>query len=328
MSFRFAVAAGAFVALAAVSAGCGPKISAISDEILVAEGAPPGPNSGIIKTGFGAVVVDGQPGFKAAEGLRKAAEKRTGYRVMYLIMTSHHADHSLGNEVFRRAEIISTAAARKAFGEKVEAERKLLVERLKIPGIKSAVLMPATMAFEKSLTLYAGWPKDKATEIRLLEMPSGAAPGNLVVYLPKEKILFAGDLATNGVFPYMGDADVGAWVKALDALEELDVEHLVPGHGKSGGKEILWHTRKFLADLCAAIRKARAGGKSAEQIKKTLTLPGYDKWPAYKELLPVAVDRLWDQKLPDIKLPPKPKAKPKPAPKKKSSGKKVKKANK
>jgi len=226
-------------------------------------------------------------------------------------MTSHHADHSLGNEAFKRAEIISTKAARRAFGAKVEAERKMLAERLRVPGLKSAELMPATMAFEKSLTLYAGWPQEKMTEIRLLEMPPGAAPGNLAVHLPGEKILFAGDLVTGGVFPYMGDADVGAWVRALDALEKLEVEHLVPGHGRAGGKELLWNTRKLLADLVAAVKKAKTSGKSAEQAKKTLALPGYEKWPAYKELLPVAVERLWDQKLPEIKLPPKPKAAPK-----------------
>jgi glyoxylase-like metal-dependent hydrolase (beta-lactamase superfamily II) len=165
------------------------------------------------------------------------------------------------------------------------------------------------------MTLYAGWPKRKVVEIRMLEMPPGAAPGNLVVYLPEDKVLFAGDLVTGGVFPYMGDADVAAWVKALDQIEKLEVKHLVPGHGRAGGKALLlWETRKLLADLCAEVTRARTMGVGAEAAKKSVQLSGYEKWPAYKELLPIAVDRLWGQKLPEIKQPPKPAAE-KPTPK-------------
>jgi cyclase len=289
------------------AAGCGPKMRPISDNIILAEGAPPGPNSGVVKTPFGSVVIDGQPGYRAAQGLLKAAHKRTGWEVSYLIMTSHHADHSLGNEVFRKAEIISTAAARKAFNERVPGERKMLARRLKLSGLKGIEYMPPTMTFEKALTMHAGWPKKKLVEIRLLEMPHGAAPGNLVVYLPDEKVLFGGDLLTGGVFPYMGDADVSEWAKALDRIEKLDIKMLVPGHGRSGGKKLLiWETRKLLADLCAAVLKARKSGVPAEQARKALKLPGYEKWPACKELLPIAVKRLWDQKLPEIKPGPRP----------------------
>jgi len=302
-------------------AGCGPKMKKVSDIVTIAEGAPPGPNSGVIKTPFGTVVVDGQPGYRAAQGLLKAAHKRTGWNVTYLIMTSHHADHSLGNEVFRKAEIISTAAARKAFRTKLAAEHKMLSDRLKLPGLKGIEYAPPTMSFEKSMTLHAGWPKRKQVEIRMLEMPHGAAPGNLVVYLPQEKVLFAGDLLTGGVFPYMGNADVSEWARALDRIEKIDARLVVPGHGRSGGKQLLvWETRKLLADLCAAVAKARKSSVPAEQARKAVKLPGYEKWPACRELLPLAVERLWDQKLPKIEPGPRPKVKKTARPAKKESG--------
>ena len=301
MSLRTLIAAAGLVAITA--AGCGPKMITVTDGITMAEGAPPGPNSGIIKTEFGAVVVDAAPGAKAGADLRESAVKRTGFQVYYLIMTSHHAEHTLGNEVFQRAEILATAAARAAMIEKFETERDLLAEKLRLPGLKSAELLPPTMTFEKSMTLYAGWPEEKMREIRMLEMPAGAGPGNLVVYLPKEKVLFTGNLVTNGVFPYMGDADIGEWIKALDELEKLDVEHVVPGHGKAGGRELIAATRQLLADLCAVVNKAKAESADREQIAKTFTLPGYEKWPGCRELLPVALERLWDQDLPEVEIP-------------------------
>ena len=54
--------------------------------------------------------------------------------------------------------------------------------------------------------------------------------------------------------------------------------------------------------------RARAGGRKLEEARKTFALAGYGKWPACKELLPVALERLWDRKLPEIKLPPRPAA--------------------
>jgi glyoxylase-like metal-dependent hydrolase (beta-lactamase superfamily II) len=311
-------------------AGCALKTTPLGEGVAVVSGDQPGPDSGVVKTHFGPVVIDGQPGAAPGESLVEAALKFSGYEsVPYLILTSHHADHTLSNGVFRLAEIISTEAARQALLERSAAERKLLHDRLGIAGTKSAELVTPTVTFSKSMTLYAGWPKDKIREIRLLEMPAGAAPGNLVVYLPKEKVLFAGDLVTNGVFPYMGDADLGEWTRALDELNKLDFDKLVPGHGAPGGKELVKSTAKFLTDLCAAVAKAKASGRKLEDAKKDLVVPGYEKWSAYKELLPIAVERLWDQKLPaapaaqpekpvatpafPVEMPPSPAPKPSPS---------------
>jgi cyclase len=290
--------AAAALALGLGLAGCGLKTQELAPGVAAAVGEAPLPGAGIIRTGFGTVVVDGQPSERLGEDLKTAAEKFAGYPVTYLILTSHHADHALSNRVFLRAEIISTAAARRMLDQKLEAERALLPGWLATPGVKSAEAVTPTLTFEKQLTLWAGWPKEKIREIRLLELPAGAASGNLVVLLPKEKVLFAGDLVVNGVFPYMADADVAGWLKALDELDKLDFEKLVPGHGAPGGRELLGVTRKLLLDLSAAVERAKATGKPLAEVKPTFALPGYEKWAVVKELLPLALERLWDQKLP------------------------------
>ncbi|HOX08313.1 MAG TPA: MBL fold metallo-hydrolase, partial [Planctomycetota bacterium] len=282
------------------AAGCALKTTALGEGVWVASDDSPAPNSGIVRTPFGPVLIDGQPGSAAGAGLAEAASKVTGYKdVPYLVLTSHHADHTLGNEAFMRAEIIAASDARTALLEKSEAERKLLRERLGIAGTKYPELVPPTVTFEKAMTLYAGWPKDKVREIRLLVMPAGAAPGNLVVLLPKEKILFAGDLVTNEVFPYMGDADLAEWLKALDEIEKLDFDRVVPGHGAPGGRELVAATRKFLTGLAGAVAGAKASGRKLEEVRADFTFEPCRKWPGCKELLPIALDRLWGQKLPE-----------------------------
>ncbi|MHC4917013.1 MAG: hypothetical protein ACYTGB_16160, partial [Planctomycetota bacterium] len=92
---------------------------------------------------------------------------------------------------------------------------------------------------------------------------------------------------------------------------KLEFRTLVPGHGKSGPKDrLLRETRKLLADLCAAVRKAKAEGKKLEEVRETLKLEGYRTWPAYEQLLPVAIERLWSQELPEISVPAAPAKKP------------------
>lgn len=310
MRLTSALAAAACLGLP-LAAGCGMTRTEIAEGVLVVSGKPPAPNSGIIATKFGPVVIDGQPGGSAGKALNDMAKDYARYDATYLICTSHHVDHTLGNEAFTRAEIISAEAARRAFLARADRERKLLAERLGLPGLRSSELLPATMTFEKSMRLYLGWPAEDIRELHLLELSAGAAPGNLVALLPKEKVLFAGDLVANKVFPYMGDADVAGWLKALDQLDKLDFKTLVPGHGPVGGRELSAATRKLLLDLSAAVRSAKASGKSLEQAGKELTsLPGYEDWSLVEELLPFAVERLWDQDLPAAAPAPAPSAPP------------------
>jgi hypothetical protein len=54
----------------------------------------------------------------------------------------------------------------------------------------------------------------------------------------------------------------------------------------------------MLTELAAAVAKAKASGKKLEEVKKDFALPRCEKWPGYKELLPVALERLWESRLP------------------------------
>ncbi|MCA1580882.1 MAG: MBL fold metallo-hydrolase, partial [Acidobacteria bacterium] len=78
----------------------------------------------------------------------------------------------------------------------------------------------------------------------------GHTNGDLIVLLPEEKILFSGDLVVNGRLPYLqsADSDPHGWEQILTRLATLDVEKIVPGHGKVG-------TRQSVGDSLAYLRK-------------------------------------------------------------------------
>jgi glyoxylase-like metal-dependent hydrolase (beta-lactamase superfamily II) len=89
--------------------------------------------------------------------------------------------------------------------------------------------------------------------MKLLLQPVGPAhtPEDMVVVVPSERVLFAGDLVFRGRIPFVGQADSGHWIAALDTLLKIEAETVVPGHGALSkfAREDLQLTRDYLAYL-------------------------------------------------------------------------------
>jgi hypothetical protein len=64
----------------------------------------------------------------------------------------------------------------------------------------------------------------------------------------------------------------------LNALEELPIKIIAPGHGEPAGKELISKQRRYFVELRATIKKLMAAGKSLEDIKKEIDIPFYKEW--------------------------------------------------
>ena len=81
---------------------------------------------------------------------------------------------------------------------------------------------------------------DLGEEIHLLAVP-GHTPGDIAVYHPKSKILFAGDAVLEGMDPYIrpDSISIKTWIKNLERLRKLDIEWILPGHGALSKPDII-----------------------------------------------------------------------------------------
>ena len=93
--------------------------------------------------------------------------------------------------------------------------------------------------------------------------------GDGFVYLPKEQVLCTGDAGVNGPYNYTADGNIGNWPKVMDGALKLNVDHVLPGHGPSGGKEILVGQRAFMIELHQAVAAAIKAGKKLDDLVKT-----------------------------------------------------------
>jgi glyoxylase-like metal-dependent hydrolase (beta-lactamase superfamily II) len=116
--------------------------------------------------------------------------------------------------------------------------------------------------------------------------PVGPAhtPEDLVVYLPSEKVLFAGDLVFRSRIPYVGQADSRHWITALDSLLKFDTRVIVPGHGalSSEARKDMQLTRDYLTYLRATMGQAAKNLEPFEDAYKATDWSQFEHLPLFR----------------------------------------------
>ncbi|MDI6754625.1 MAG: MBL fold metallo-hydrolase [Thermodesulfobacteriota bacterium] len=144
-----------------------------------------------------------------------------------------------------------------------------------------------TVAFEHDLTLYLG-----NREVRLIVFGPAHTPGDVGVYLPQEKILFAGDIAFFYVSPLAHEGTLKGWLRACERILAMDVETIVPGHGPIGTKEDLRLVRDYILLIQQEGGKVLDEGYGPLEAGKKVNLGPYKEWREWPRAL-VNVYR-WD----------------------------------
>lgn len=225
-------------------------------------------NAGIIIGKDGVLVVDTL--ISAREGERFLADIRkvTNKPIRYVVNTHTHLDHAFGNCVFARlgATIISHAADREEF---LKTGQEVLKNSasfgLKPEDMAGTTIVPPTIAFSGRLWLDLG---DETVE--LVHVAPSHTPGSIAVLLPAKKVLFAGDILFTDFHPYLADGDLPGWVKTLDALQAMDIERIVPGHGPLSSKKDLEAMKAYLLLFDKRARELAAKGLDVGAIAAAL----------------------------------------------------------
>ena len=198
--------------------------------------------------------------------------------IRFIFDTHYHSDHAFGNSVWvdAGATILCTEdCAAESLAKNVPAwngntgtgEYSLKNYRLEHPQV----------TFRDRLVV-----DDGSRRLELLRVGPAHTRGDAVAWLPKERILFTGDVCVNGSGHNVADpdADHDNWVRALDALAAKDVATVVPGHGALGTAETIRGDRAYLADLVGQVRAGLAQGKTADEVVAAIDLSRQGAWGA------------------------------------------------
>lgn len=188
-----------------------------------------------------------------------------GAPVSRLVNTHSHPDHTFGNVLFEGATVLAHTRCREDLLQDTLLERpppvwdpvpSWGVDRLRLPDL----------TFDTSVDLWVG---DRRLVVEFIGGPAHTG-GDVVVWLPQERVLFAGDLAFNGGTPLMVSGSVTGYLAALDRLRGYGAEVLVPGHGAPCGPDaldVLERYTRFVVDL--AEQAIAAGQDPLEAARQT-----------------------------------------------------------
>ncbi len=246
-------------------------------------------NGGLIVGGEGAIAVDALFVPRMTRAYLQAIRRATKKRVSHLINTHHHIDHIGGNQFFRSAQIVSHVNCRQEiirFGLPLELLQRV-IPQFAAEVAQIEITLP-TLTYAGQMTLHLD---DRPVE--LLYLGPAHTPGDTLVYLPREKVLFAGDIAFHYVVPGPFDCHVSGWIRVADRIADLDVETVVPGHGPIGTKRELREMRDYLALVRREARRSFQAGEPQDEAARKLKVGGYYTQWANPERLPLLVQRLY-----------------------------------
>ncbi len=261
-----------------------------------------GCNGAVIVNASDVLVVDSHISPPAAAALREELKAITSKPIRYVVNTHFHFDHAHGNEIYGpEVEVIGheftrdqlargtsksgrsyasfvgtlpaqiaalkerAAAANPSERAKLEAQAGIMERHYK--ASEAVTPTPPNVTLRDAMTLYRG-----GREIRLLFLGRGHTGGDVVVHLPKERIVATGDLLTDNP-AYLGDAYFLDWIATLEKLKLVEFDTVLPGHGNAfAGKAKIAHWQAYLRDFWSQAQATHKAGVAAEAAAKGIDL--------------------------------------------------------
>jgi cyclase len=193
------------------------------------------------------------------------AKKLSPKPVKFVFDTHHHGDHTYGNAVWTGMGAVTIAyqgVAEEMKRYEPARWQAAIKERKDVADMHRDTPEPPQQTFTESPHVIT----DGTRRVEFYNFGWAHTRGDGFVYLPKERVLCSGDAAVNGPYNFTGDGNIGNWPKVLDGALKLKVDHVLPGHGGAGGKEILTGQRAFMIELRKAVQAEVARGKKLDDL--------------------------------------------------------------
>ncbi len=222
-----------------------------------------------VVTSQGVLVADGQGSLAETRRMVEKIAEITDQPITHVVICSDHGDHTAGNAAFPEdAAFLAHPTS--------QANLEASANRPNRPADAPLVRMPTELV-EDTKVLQLG---DK--EIHVMFLGRAHTGGDLVVYLPAEKILFMSEAYLNRIFPAMRSAHPSEWVAMIEKAQAMDVDTYVPGHGFVESPEILAEEletyRSAMEQVIAEAKRLHSQGVPAEEAGELAQFGDLEDW--------------------------------------------------
>lgn len=227
-------------------------------------------NTCFIQTKQGFIVIDSGPTFAYAEQAYTQMQKIAKLPVKYVIITHDHDDHWLGNSFYKSKGALligpRTYQQNIVVGMQTrmqDALGKKLYGKTKIVKLDRVVDNNLTLELGSTKVEVKQWVKKAHTE------------GDLIIYLPKQKVLFGGDTIFNGRLTSLREGSIIGSIKILEQIEALEAKVIIGGHGYKTDTNATKVLKMYLLEMKEEILEALDNDVSIDEITQKVTMPKY-----------------------------------------------------
>ncbi|MDK9499966.1 MBL fold metallo-hydrolase [Streptomyces katrae] len=234
-------------------------------------------NAGWISDGGRTLLVDTAATERRALALREAVTASGAALPRTVVNTHHHGDHTYGNAAFAPEAVIvghdNARAEQLAAGHQLE----LIWPATDFGAIE---ITAPDLTYSDRLTLHVG-----DTEVRVIHPGTAHTTGDSVVWLPRQRVVFTGDLVFAGGTPFLAMGSLAGSLRALELLRSLDAETVVPGHGPLTDASAYDATERYLRYVAELAREGREKGLTPLEAAQGADLGEFAAWRESERLV-------------------------------------------
>jgi len=233
-------------------------------------------NPGFIVTSEGVICIDSPLIPDEAKAWRQTIEDVSGgLPILYVVISDHHRGHCLGSQWLSETVVAHELAWKHMRNYSDNFKQRVRDSFKKQPEIRAQfkdlrIIVPK-ITYQDNLTIVRG---DRV--VRVLHV-GGHTPATSMIWLPVEKVLFAGDIVWIDQHPFMTQANSADWLKALDLIRVLEPRYIVPGHGPLCDVTALDRLSEYLTFLRQRALDLYNAGRTKQETA-SLLIPELKPW--------------------------------------------------
>lgn len=247
-------------------------------------------NSLLVIGDKGAILVDAGSHRAVGEHIDRAIKSVTAKPVTHVLITHHHGDHHLGAEYFEGAKVIATEYCAK---EIQDNGRGMVSFMSRTTGLYLGDARPVVPG--ERLASPSRKPMEiHGVKLELVAPVTAHTGGDLLVWLPDDGVLAAGDILVHGINPNFRDGHLKQWIGVVDSdILALPFKTVLPGHGPLMKRADVIEFRDLIAGFYQTVEGLYKSGGTEADVRKKLDMARWEKLARFEDMMGGNINKVW-----------------------------------